>query len=49
MIYFNFSIHLSTRTHACLCGKVLDRDHNAAVNILGIGLSTVRHTGINVS
>ncbi|MCW6039070.1 transposase, partial [Spirulina subsalsa FACHB-351] len=36
---------LSTRTHACQCGCVLDRDHNAARNILGRGLSTVGHTG----
>ena len=26
---------LATRTHRCLvCGLVLDRDHNAAINIL---------------
>jgi putative transposase len=36
---------LSTRTHMCLCGAVLDRDHNAARNILSRGLSTVGHTG----
>lgn len=36
---------LSTRTHKCLCGCVLDRDENAALNILRIGLSTVGHTG----
>ena len=36
---------LSTRTHACLCGCVLDRDHNAARNILSRGLGTVGHTG----
>ncbi|HEY9871874.1 MAG TPA: transposase [Candidatus Obscuribacterales bacterium] len=36
---------LSTRTHACQCGCVLDRDHNAARNILSRGLSTVGHTG----
>ncbi len=36
---------LSTRTHACACGCVLDRDHNAARNILSRGLSTVGHTG----
>lgn len=39
---------LSTRTHTCSCGTVLGRDHNAALNILRIGLSTVGHTGINV-
>lgn len=36
---------LSTRTHACQCGCVLDRDHNAARNILSRGLATVGHTG----
>lgn len=37
---------LSTRTHRCKCGCVLDRDHNAAINILNKGLlkSTVGHT-----
>ncbi|GAX38138.1 RNA-guided endonuclease InsQ/TnpB family protein [Nodularia sp. NIES-3585] len=39
---------LSTRTHKCLhCGTVLDRDENAALNILALGLSTVGHTGTN--
>ncbi|KAM3107061.1 RNA-guided endonuclease InsQ/TnpB family protein [Phormidesmis sp. 146-20] len=36
---------LSTRTHICRCGCVLDRDHNAARNILSRGLGTVGHTG----
>ncbi|BAZ33568.1 transposase (plasmid) [Cylindrospermum sp. NIES-4074] len=37
---------LSTRTHECPhCGTVLDRDENAALNILAKGLSTVGHTG----
>jgi putative transposase len=36
---------LSTRTHVCQCGCVLDRDENAAINILNRGLSTVGHTG----
>jgi len=45
---------LSTRTHICGCGTILDRDHNAAKNILakglkqaGIILNTVGHTEIN--
>jgi putative transposase len=44
---------LSTRTHICGCGTILDRDHNAAKNILakglkqaGIILNTVGHTEI---
>lgn len=36
---------LSTRTHVCQCGCEMDRDHNAARNILSRGLSTVGHTG----
>ena len=37
---------LSTRTHICPhCGYVEDRDINAAINILRLGLSTVGHTG----
>jgi len=40
---------LSTRTHKCVCGCVLDRDHNSGINILVKGLSTVGHTGINAS
>lgn len=36
---------LSTRTHVCQCGCVLDRDQNAARNILSRGLATVGHTG----
>ncbi|MEH2161161.1 MAG: transposase [Nostoc sp.] len=39
---------LSTRTHECPhCKTVLDRDENAALNILAKGLSTVGHTGTN--
>jgi putative transposase len=38
---------LSVRTHICIgCGVVLDRDHNAALNILDKALNgTVGHTG----
>ncbi len=36
---------LSTRTHICKCGCTLDRDENAARNILSRGLGTVGHTG----
>lgn len=35
---------LKTRTHVCGCGTVLDRDHNAALNILRAGLRMVGHT-----
>ena len=37
---------LSIRTHVCSCGAVLDRDHNAALNILALGL---RQTGITLN
>ena len=40
---------LSTRTHVCQCGCELDRDENAAINILNIGLNTVGHTEIYAS
>jgi len=33
---------LSTRTHTCQCGCVLDRDHNAALNILAAGLKSTQ-------
>ncbi len=36
---------LSTRTHVCKCGCVLDRDENAAKNILSRGLGTAGHVG----
>ncbi|MCT7951885.1 transposase [Ancylothrix sp. C2] len=36
---------LSVRTHVCECGFILDRDWNAAINILKLALSTVGHTG----
>ncbi|MBT9158981.1 MAG: hypothetical protein DDT26_00230 [Dehalococcoidia bacterium] len=36
---------LSTRTHACSCGCVLQRDHAAAINILRKGLRTQGHWG----
>jgi len=40
---------LSSRKHQCShCGTVLDRDHNAALNILALGLkNTVGHTEIS--
>ena len=36
---------LSTRTHICSCGCELDRDHNAAINILERALGTLGHKG----
>lgn len=40
---------LSTRTHVCKCGCELDRDHNAAINILSKGLNTLGHREIYAS
>lgn len=39
---------LSTRTHACACGCRLDRDENAALNILSAGMVSVGHTGTSL-
>jgi putative transposase len=36
---------LSIRTHICQCGVVLDRDWNAAINILNLALGTTGHVG----
>ena len=36
---------LSMRTHVCQCGFTLDRDWNAALNILKLALSTTGHVG----
>lgn len=32
---------LSTRVHICDCGLTLDRDHNAALNILALGMQSL--------
>jgi putative transposase len=32
---------LSVRTHKCSCGFVANRDHNAALNILALGLKSL--------
>jgi putative transposase len=46
----NVKKSLSQRTHRCShCGFVLDRDWNAAINILEKALRTVGHTGTHVS
>jgi putative transposase len=36
---------LSIRTHRCQCGFELDRDWNAAINILNLALGTTGHVG----
>ncbi|MDP3103090.1 MAG: transposase, partial [Candidatus Methanoperedens sp.] len=38
---------LSVRIHSCPCGLEMDRDHNAAINILNRSISTVGTTGIS--
>jgi putative transposase len=40
---------LSTRTHVCKCGCEIDRDHNAAINILNRGISTAGHVGTSIA
>ena len=40
---------LSTRTHVCSCGLVLQRDWNAAINILLKAKSTGGHPGSNAT
>ncbi|MGC9504103.1 zinc ribbon domain-containing protein, partial [Baaleninema sp.] len=46
----NVKKSLSMRTHRCPhCGLVIDRDGNAAINILELALRTVGHTGIHAS
>lgn len=40
---------LSTRTHVCQCGCILDRDWNAAINILKLGWCTAGHVGTYAS
>jgi putative transposase len=37
---------LSERTHRCECGLVLDRDLNASINILRLGLESLSQMGI---
>ncbi|OAB58961.1 transposase [Phormidium willei BDU 130791] len=37
--------NLSQRTHVCPCGCVLDRDENAAINILAKGLAAIGRGG----
>ncbi|MEH2384891.1 MAG: RNA-guided endonuclease TnpB family protein [Nostoc sp.] len=39
---------LSSRTHTCQCGCEMDRDHNAAINILNRGISTAGHVGTSL-
>ena len=40
---------LSTRTHICECGTILDRDHNAALNILAKGLKARAEINLNTA
>ena len=37
----NSSLTLADRVWTCACGKTINRDENAAINILNVGLSTV--------
>lgn len=39
---------LTVRWHECSCGLSLDRDHNAALNILARGLARTGPAGVNV-
>jgi len=39
---------LSTPTHICKCGCEMDRDRNAAINILNRGIGTTGHVGTSI-
>jgi putative transposase len=38
--------NLNERLHSCKCGLVVDRDLNAAINILRLGLQSLSQMGI---
>jgi putative transposase len=38
----------STRTHIYQCGCEMDRDRNAAINILNRGIGTAGHVGTSI-
>jgi putative transposase len=40
---------LSQRVHSCLCGVTLDRDHNAALNVLTRGLASLGNKAIEAA
>jgi hypothetical protein len=42
MCRYLYNGSLSVRTHRCVCGFVVNRDLNAALNILRIGMDTLQ-------
>ena len=41
MIYYTIIFNLADRVWTCICGEVINRDENAAINIMNVGLSVV--------
>jgi len=41
IIFANINLTLADRVWTCICGEIINRDENAAINIMNVGLSMV--------